>query len=123
MNSRHLPSLIFLAALGGAARSLAASQATSPSQVVEATVELIVQGRIIEETAEPIPQTPGYVLLASHWIYHIRVEKVIAGSERSPEIIAFKDADPALLTDRDLIFRLKRRPDGTYDLERVDRVG
>lgn len=123
MNSRHLPSLIFFAALGGAPCSIAAPQATSPSQVVEATPELIVQGRIIQETAEPLPQTPGYVLLASMWTYHVRVTKVIAGSERRREIIAFRDADPALLTDRDLIFRLTRRSDGTYDLKRVDRAG
>ena len=123
MRTEHLLSLAFIAALAGAPCSIAKSQDTPSGQGVSATAELVVQGRVIDETAEPLPQTPGYILLASHWTYHIRVTHVISGDEKSREIIASRDSDPALRTDRDFIFYLTRRPDGTYDLKKVDRIG
>jgi hypothetical protein len=123
MRTEHLISFAFIAALAGASCSIAKSQDTSSGQDLPATSELIVQGRVIDETAEALPQKPGYILLASHWTYHIRVTHVILGDEKIREIIASRDSDPALRTDRDFIFHMIRKPDGTYDLKKVDRIG
>ena len=122
MRTEHLLSLAVVAALAGAPCSIAKSQDTPSGLGVPATAELIVQGRVTDETAVPLPQTPEYIILASHWTYHIRVMHVISGDAKSPEIIASRNSDPALRTDRDFIFHLARKPDGTYDLKKVDRI-
>jgi hypothetical protein len=52
------------------------------------------------------------------------VKCVISGEEQAHEIVATRDADAgALHKDRDFIFHLTRKPDGTYDLRKVERAG
>ena len=123
MRTEHLIGLTFIAALIGAPYSIAESRDAPSLQTVEPPAEVIVQGRVVNETAEPLPQKPGIVVLASHWTYHIRVTYVISGSVTMQEITAFRDSDPALREDQDFIFHLSRRSDGSYDLVKVDRIG
>ena len=122
MRTEHFLGLAFITALASAPCSFVRSQDAPAGQTIEAPIEVIVQGRVIDETSEPLPQTPGLVILASHWTYHIRVTRPIFGGETRQEIIASKNSDPALRTDRDFIFHLSRRSDGTYDLRKVDRI-
>jgi hypothetical protein len=85
---------------------------------------LVVRGRVLSETAEPIPPVSKDIVgLASRWTYRLSVKRVIAGKEPHPEIVAKGDRDGALLRNRDFMFHLTRKPDGTYDLIKVDRVG
>jgi len=78
----------------------------------------------MSETAEPIPPiSKNIVILASRWTYRLRVKHVVAGKEQRSKIVAMADRDGALLRNKDFVFHLTRKPDGTYDLMKVDRVG
>lgn len=88
------------------------------------TNDLIIRGRVTSETAEPIPPaSKDIVILASCWMYRLRVQSVVAGKEQRSEIVAITDRDGALLRNKDFVFHLTRKPDGTYDLIKADRVG
>ena len=96
----------------------------SIGQVSTSNNDLVIRGRVMSETAEPIP--PAYkniVILAWRWTYRLRVQHVIAGKEQRSEIVAIADRDGALLRSIDFVFQLTRKPDGTYDLIKVDRIG
>jgi hypothetical protein len=108
--------------------SLEPSPATAqfvPAAVAQdrsAAVDLIVRGRIVEESSEPLPQQPGTVLLALIWTYRIHVVRVIHGHERREEIVARGTSDPALRKDVDLLFDLSRSANGTYRVIALKRA-
>jgi hypothetical protein len=86
--------------------------------------DLVVQGRILQESAEAIPQkNPNIVDLSALWTYRILVSKVIKGKVPSAEITARNIADPALRRNTDFIFYLTRSPDGTYQVRTLERAG
>lgn len=92
------------------------------AQGSSAAVDLIVRGRIMEESSEPLPQQPGTILLASLWTYRIHVVRVIHGHERREEIVARGTSDPALRKDVDLLFDLSRSANGTYRVIALKRA-
>ena len=79
--------------------------------------DLVIQGRVLDQKSEPLPQKAGEILLGSLWTYKISVVRVIRGQERSPEITAMGESDPALRKDRDIVFYLSRRDNGTYHVD------
>ena len=87
-----------------------------------AAVDLIVRGRIVEESSEPLPQQTGTVLLGSLWTYRIHVVRVIHGHERRKEIVARGTSDPAPRKDVDLLFDLSRSSNGTYRVIALKRA-
>jgi hypothetical protein len=124
MRTGQLLHLTLIAGLAAASLSAAPARDAPVRQGSQSTEDLVIRGRVLNETAEPLPLTSkDVVILASRWTYHLRVKRVIAGEEQGHEIVATGDADAALLRDRDFIFHLTRKPDGTYNLRKIDRVG
>jgi hypothetical protein len=123
MKIRQFLSLTITAALLTVPCSIARSQDASSLQVTEPASDVVIQGRVVEETAKPLPIDAKYLILASRWTYRIRVTRLISGNEQARDIIATRDADAALLRDRDFVFHLTRRSDGIYNLTKVDRIG
>ena len=122
VSSRRLPWLAFLAALAvipipGAASSQDAARQPEHSPAAD----LVIRGRVLNQSSEPLPQKSGEVLLASLWTYEVRVVRVIRGDEPNRTITAKGEADPALRKDVDLTFYLTRAPDGAYRVEKVTR--
>ena len=112
-----------MAVFAGAPCSAAPAQDAPVDQVNQSTDDLVVRGRVLSETGEAIPPTKDVVIIALHWTYHVRVKRVISGKVQGPDIVATRDADAgALYKDRDLIFHFTRKPDGTWDLRKVDRA-
>ena len=114
----------FIAALTGAPCSAEPVRHAPIEEGSQSANDLVVRGRVLNETSSPIsPVSHNTVILASHYTYRLRVKHIIRGKERSSEIVATWDRDGTLLRDRDFIFHLTRKPDGSYDVKGVDRVG
>lgn len=121
--------ILGIASLGSIAIFAEPTRARSRSQSQSAVVakekpapDLIVRGRILEESSEPLRDTPGWVVLSSLWTYRIHVVHVIRGREGSEEILAKNTADPALRRDVDFVFELSRNKDGTYRVVKLKRA-
>jgi len=81
--------------------------------------DVVVIGRVTDESSEPLPQKPGYVLLGSSWTYRIHVVHVKQGRLASKDIVAKMISDPMLLKNTNILFHLSRNDDGTYQVNSV----
>lgn len=122
MNAKLLRRLGLAAVIVGGPFSTATSQNMRDGQGHHASAGVVIRGRVLSETGVPLPTNPDVVILGSHWTYRIAVKHVVSGKVEGRELTATKDADGALLKDRDFVFYLTRKSDGSYDVQRLDRV-
>jgi hypothetical protein len=85
--------------------------------------DLIVRGRVLIADYREPPKVGDGINLDVDWSYIIRVERVLEGIERRPQIIVRGISDPPLRRDTDLIFDLVRLPDRTFRIKRVRLIG
>ena len=123
MRIEHVLSATLVAALAGVSSFAAIARGTSVDVVSGRTSDLIVRASVLTETAEPVAPGPtNTVILASNYTYRLRVRRVINGRETRPEITATWVRDGALLRNRDFLFHLTRKPDGSYEVQSLDRT-
>lgn len=104
-------------------RGAAWSQNVNDMNENPVAADLVVQGHVLQESAEAIPQNnPNLVELSALWTYRIHIVHVIMGEERSEEITAKNTADPAIRRNIDFIFYLTRTSDGTYQVRKLERA-
>ena len=127
MSIRRILGLAFLATLAIMARPHAAqSQDVAHAKKNHTPVDLVIQGRILQESSQPLPEQlkspPGWIDLSSLWTYRVRIVRVVHGGERNKQITVVNIADPALRMDKDFIFYLARNSDGTYNISKLDNL-
>jgi hypothetical protein len=112
------PRPIFCIALIAAGMTVAPA-VTNPAHAEALAVDLVIRGRILEASAQPLPQEAGEIELGSIWTYEVRVVRVIRGAADSPNIVVKGTSDAQIRDDKDFIFYLSREKEGAYRLEQL----
>ena len=112
------PRLIFCIALISIGMTTAPA-VTEPARAQAPAVDLVIRGRILRASAQPLPQEPGEIDLNSLWTYEVRVVGVIRGAEDRPKIEVKGTSDAQIRHDKDFIFYLSREEGGAYRLEQL----
>ena len=111
--------MIIAAALVWAGPAVSVAQKSEAQE--QPAADLVINGRVLDYTSQPLPQQPGYITLGSTYTYSVRVIEVLSGKEKNRLIKIVGVSDPPIRRDRDIMFYLARR-EGYYAVQRIEMV-